>query len=93
MMNGWKTQAACADKPDLDWFAEHVPDEIVDTCRACPVAGTCLMEALDGDPHKELGIRAATTEQDRRDIRAGRREPWEIWQKQEQLHLMLAFSR
>jgi hypothetical protein len=93
MMDGWKTRAACAEKPQLDWFGEFVPDEIVDTCRACPVRGTCLMQALEGDPQKELGIRAATTEQDRRDIRAGRREPWEIWRQQEQLHLMLAFSR
>jgi hypothetical protein len=51
------------------------------------------MHALDGDPQKELGIRAATTDHDRREIRAGRREPWEIWQRQEQVHLMLGFSR
>jgi hypothetical protein len=93
MIDGWKTRAACAEKPDLDWFAEWVPDEIFDTCRACPVRGDCLMHALDGDPQKELGIRAATTDHDRREIRAGRREPWEIWQRQEQVHLMLGFSR
>lgn len=89
----WKKNAACAEHPDLDWFSEYVEDRIVDLCRSCPVMDVCLMTAIDGDPAKELGIRAATTEQDRRDIRAGRREPWEIWNAQEQLHLTLAFSR
>ena len=93
MMEAWKMQAACADKPDLPWFSEYVDDRIVDVCRGCPVMDVCLMTAVDGDNEKELGIRAATTEQDRRDIRAGRREPWEIWRSQEQLHLTLAFSR
>jgi hypothetical protein len=85
----WKAHAACAACPDLPWFDEYVSDSIVDVCRSCPVLGTCLMAALEGDPARELGIRAATTEQDRRDIRAGRREPWQIWDAQKQRTLQL----
>jgi hypothetical protein len=88
-MMGWKQHAECSGWTELDWFAEHVSDEIVDVCLVCPVRPSCLMQALDGDPEKELGIRAATTEQDRRDIRAGRREPWEIWDAQKQRTLQL----
>jgi hypothetical protein len=87
-MSDWKSAAGCAEHPELDWFADRVADVIVDVCNRCPVMGTCLMDALDGDPERELGIRAATTEQDRRDIRAGRREPWQIWDRQKQLHLI-----
>ena len=87
-MREWNRQAACVGNTELDWFADRVPDEIVDVCNRCPVMGTCLMDALDGNPERELGIRAATTEQDRRDIRAGRREPWQIWDRQKQLHLI-----
>lgn len=93
MMEQWKLEAACKQHPDLPWFAEHVDDRIVDVCRGCPVMDVCLMTALDGDDKAEAGIRAATTEQDRRDIRAGRREPWQVWEEQEQLHLRLAFAR
>lgn len=85
---GWKAHAACKEHPNLGWFDEVASDEVVQVCKSCPVMATCLMSALDGTADKELGIRAATTEQDRRDIRAGRREPWQIWDRQKQLHLI-----
>ena len=84
---------ACNRHPDEPWLGEFVNDRMVDVCRACPVMQTCLMEALDGDPDREVGVRAATTEQDRRDIRAGRCEPWDVWSRQDQLRLMDAFCR
>lgn len=88
-MMTWKNRAACIDHPHVDWFAETVTNEMTDLCETCPVRSACLMSALDGTPDKELGIRAATNEQDRRDIRAGRKEPWDIWDAQKQRTLQL----
>lgn len=49
----WRTQAHCANRPDLDWI-DPTPDQ-VDHCRticaACPVRTHCRTEALaTGEP-------------------------------------------
>src|SRR5262245_27320476 len=63
--------AACRAYPTHWWFADG-PEDVEATliCTHCPVRRTCLEYALDRP--ELVGIWAATTEQERVDIRAAR---------------------
>lgn len=60
---GWRSRAACADRPEADWFPEqhHARDARVEEayriCREeCPVRWHCLRTALVVDRHRDKGI-------------------------------------
>jgi hypothetical protein len=68
---GWRRDAACRDRIDLDWFADVPSAECMDLCAVCPVAGKCLSEALDRQRDWDPGIWGGTTPRERYAIREG----------------------
>ena len=62
--------SACIEHPELDWFASHPVHkaDAVAICRPCLVRDECLTFALE---HHEQGVWGATTEAERRVMRAG----------------------
>lgn len=58
----WQLRAACADRPDLDWFSQ-APAEIAAVkavCTGCAAQGACLAWALDtGEPEGVWGGQSA----------------------------------
>lgn len=62
---GWRNRAICADRPEVDWFADDQAAAIR-ICRVCPVRLSCLASGLLGD---EFGIWGGTTEEDRDQLR------------------------
>ena len=68
---GWREQAVCITATDPDVFFPAVPEDLEPArriCRACPVAGACLAEALD---RAEIdGVWGGTTHAERRTMRA-----------------------
>lgn len=62
----WRDHAACAGRDDLFFGAQGGSyDEARVICRACPVLGDCLADALatesTGDPRDHAGMRAGLT--------------------------------
>ena len=68
----WHVEAACRQRPDLDFFAEGRTAVTVAkiACTGCPVRLTCLEWALS---HHEWGVWGGTTERERRRLRKRRR--------------------
>lgn len=70
MIRSWMDDALCAQTDPELFFPEGVPTrEAIRTCRACPVSVQCLEEALRWPDSQ--GVWAATTEADRKRMRAG----------------------
>jgi hypothetical protein len=70
-MMGWKADAACKDRMDLDWLADVPSAECETVCAACPVVSPCLAEALARDRDWDPGIWGGTTPRERQAIREG----------------------
>lgn len=67
----WRERALCTAAPDPDLFFPTAPEDLAPArrvCRACPVAGACLAEAL-GRAEVD-GVWGATTAAERRVMRA-----------------------
>jgi len=64
----WMGRAACATRPDIDFFPEEPDSEgpALRLCGTCPVRLPCLEHAI---AHRELGIWGGTNEGERRRIR------------------------
>jgi hypothetical protein len=76
-MLGWKADAACSRRIDLDWFAESPDPECEALCARCPVTSQCLSEALDRNRDWDSGVWGGTTFRERNAIREGT-----VWQRQ-----------
>ena len=63
----WHRDALCREYPDVDWFPTRDVDEPKAICARCLVRAECLTSALD---NIEAGIWGATSERERRAIRA-----------------------
>jgi hypothetical protein len=69
----WRSRAACARRPDLNWFdIDCCLEACLDVCRSCPETDTCIAEAITVDADEGVwgglwgyGLRVA--------VRAGRR--------------------
>jgi hypothetical protein len=71
MNMGWRGQASCRDRLDLDWFSDTPDAECEALCAGCPVASPCLAEALRRDRDWDPGIWGGTTPRERHAIREG----------------------
>lgn len=70
----WRDQALCAEV-DRDWFFPEKGDNWGSAkriCALCPVKAECLEDALENN--EEWGIWGGTTDHERREIKARRRE-------------------
>lgn len=63
----WAARAACRAHPGLPWDGRLATAEMRAVCRACPVTGPCLAEAL-ADPGV-AGVWAGTTAAERARLR------------------------
>jgi WhiB family redox-sensing transcriptional regulator len=77
MSLGWKGQAACRERTDLNWFGETPDPECEALCASCPVASPCLAEALGRHRDADPGMWGGTTPRERHAIREGT-----SWQRQ-----------
>lgn len=67
MSGEWRTLALCAETGGSAFFPEggEPSGPAKSICRACPVKGACLTDALDTDD-VDFGIRGALTAKERR---------------------------
>ena len=65
----WHADAACRERPDLNWFPERGEDvrQAKAVCSSCPVRSDCLADALANRRHH--GIWGAPSERERRPLR------------------------
>lgn len=79
----WKGRAACIDRTEKDWDSEFVLPDLAAICGRCPVRAECLMEALDHKTDEDVGVWGGTSPSQRRAIRRGVLEPWDVWNQQQ----------
>lgn len=77
----WHALAACYKHPNPDiFFPDTGAAGVVQAsaaksvCSSCEVRPVCLADALADRPSKDWGIRGGTTENEREDMRKGRRK-------------------
>jgi hypothetical protein len=73
--DGWLSRAACRDSDARLFTDPQGPDDVrkaMATCNTCSVRAACLAAALRHSIEADVGIWGGTTEQTRRQIRAGR---------------------
>lgn len=83
VVNGWKARAACVGRYDKNWDDDFVMPDVAAICGRCPVRSECLMEAIDRRPDEDVGIWGGTSVAQRRAIRRGDLEPWDVWNQQQ----------
>ena len=76
---GWPAHAACLGDLSIEWDWDMQTARVTSVCGRCPVRVPCLMTALERKPEDDVGIWGGTNPQERRDIRRGLYEPWDIW--------------
>lgn len=77
----WEAQAPCRDNPDA-WFpgkGTSANERPLAICGQCPFKQACLDKALSFPTHQDRGIWGATTENQRRELRAGRITAEQAW--------------
>ena len=75
----WRKRAACAHYANMfDWYTDFPSIPQLEICSNCPVMQQCRDEALAGNDEQYVGIYGGLTDQDRRDVRAGRASLWAL---------------
>lgn len=78
----WQASASCLGDSSIEWDWDLQTARVAALCGRCPVRVECFMTALDRKPEDDVGIWGGTNPQERRDIRRGLYEPWEVWATQ-----------